>query len=231
MAKRSVYRVNNLNKDYIEEVEVEFKWYSGFSISQKQKSIRSLHNSYSKLYINDKLLEISSKSENNLGVKLSAFNLMIYTKDNKIFSVESAFQASKKFELGGPYLDILNKTSKEAKKDDRLKNSGNLICFEFYGKKWPLEPKTAFYDWLYIRALYRNNELSYKILDYNAFSDIEFNPNKSINCQARSAALFVALNRRGLLDKAMRSITDYFEVINNFSRDNRTEQVNFFDNN
>jgi len=130
MAKRSVYRVNNLNKDYIEEVEVEFKWYSGFSISQKQKSIRSLHNSYSKLYINDKLLEISSKSENDLGVKLSAFNLMIYTKDNKIFSVESAFQASKKFELGGPYLDILNKTSKEAKKDDRLKNyrKFNLFC-------------------------------------------------------------------------------------------------------
>ncbi|MFR4053058.1 MAG: DUF6977 family protein, partial [Clostridium perfringens] len=80
MAKRSVYRVSNLNKDYVEEVEVEFKWYSGFSISQKQKSIRSLHNSYSKLYINDKLLEISSKSENDLGVKLSAFNLMIYTK-------------------------------------------------------------------------------------------------------------------------------------------------------
>ena len=28
---------------------------------------------------------------------------------------------------------------------------------------------------------------------YDAFTDIEFNPNKSINCQARSCALFLAL--------------------------------------
>ena len=34
---------------------------------------------------------------------------------------------------------------------------------------------------------------------YDAFTDIEFNPDKSLNCQARAAAMFVALNREGLI--------------------------------
>ena len=124
MARRSVYRVSNDDKKYIEEIEVDFTWYPGFAVSQKQKSILDLHTEYNKIYKYDKVLEISSKSQAELGIKLSAFNLMITTKDNRIFSVESAFQSSKKFELGGPYLDILEKSSREAKKDNRLKMSG-----------------------------------------------------------------------------------------------------------
>ena len=61
-------------------------------------------------------MKILIKSETDLGIKLRAFNLMINTKDNRIFSVEPAFQSSKVFELGGPYKDILDKSSCEAKK-------------------------------------------------------------------------------------------------------------------
>lgn len=228
MARRSVYRVSNDDKKYIEEIEVDFTWYPGFAVSQKQKSILDLHTEYNKIYKYDKVLEISSKSQAELGIKLSAFNLMITTKDNRIFSVESAFQSSKKFELGGPYLDILEKSSREAKKDNRLKMSGKLIAFEFYGRQWPLEPKTLFYDWLYIRAVYKNKDLANEILEYDAFTDIEFNPNKSINCQARSAALFVSLSKRNLLEYAMMSIENYFDVIMNNNKQNTTEQLSLF---
>lgn len=232
MAKRHVYRVSNKINNYVEEVDVEFTWYPGFAISQKQRSIRDLHEKYLDLYSNDKILEISSKSENEIGVKLSAFNLMITSNDNRVFSVESAFQSSKKFELGGPYLDILDKTSREAKKDERLKKSGNLIAFQFYGKEWPLEPKTIFYDWLYVRAVYKNKELSEEIVKFDAFTDIEFNPEKSINCQARSAALFVCLHRRGLLDLAMKSIDEYTNIIDYNNEklsepEENTEQLTF----
>lgn len=227
MATRSVYRVGSA-KDYVDEIEVSFKWYAGFSASQKQKSIIELHKEYNKIYKEDKVLEISTKSLDELGVKLSAFNLMINTNDNKAFSVESAFQSSKKFKLGGPYTDILNLSSIEAKRDERLKNSGELIGFEFYNREWPLEPKTIFYDWLYIRAVYKNQKLSKEILEYNAFTDIEFNPKKSLNCQARSAALFVALNREKLLDYSMESIENYFEVILKTESDKKHKQLGFF---
>ena len=211
MANRRVYKVGD-NKEYVKEIDVNFKWYSGFSISQKQKSIIDLHNEYKKINELDNVLEISTKSLNEIGVKLSAFNLMIHAKDGKVFSVESAFQSSKKFELGGPYIDILDFSPIKAKKDMRLKKSGKLEGFEFYDTKWDLEPKTAFYDWLYIRAVYKNPRLSKEILKYDAFTDIEFNPKKSVNCQARSAALFVALSRSGLIDFSMKSIENYFKV-------------------
>lgn len=228
MAKRSVYRISDDDKKYIEEIEVDFTWYSGFALSQKQKSILDLHRKYNEIHKADKVLEISSKSQIELGVKLSAFNLMITSKDNKTFSVESAFQSSKKFQSGGPYLDILDMSSREAKKDNRLKTSGELIAFEFYGRQWPLEPKTMFYDWLYIRAVYKNKDLAKEILEYDAFTDIEFNPNKSINCQAKAAALYVSLSKRNLLDYAMVTIENYIDVIMNNHKESTVEQLSLF---
>lgn len=163
-----------------------------------------------------KILEISSKSTETLGVNLSAFNLMIEHPKSKIkYSVESAFQTSKVFENGGPYIDLLQKTPKEAKQDSRLKNSGDLIKFTIYNRDWPLEPKTLFYDWLYINALSKYPEYVEEIVKYDAFTDIEFNPNKSINCQAGAVALFVSLYRRNLLDRAISSIDEYIKIITN----------------
>lgn len=65
----------------------------------------------------------------------------------------------------------------------------------------PLNPKTIFYDWLYINAVLENPLLAAELLKYNAFTDIEFNPEKSINCQAKAAALFVALSRKGKIEQ------------------------------
>lgn len=160
------------------------------------------------------ILEISSKSQSELGVALSAFNLCFTTKKYKnTLSVETAFQGSKVFERGGPYSDLYGKTSREAKKDARLKESGHLIGFKFYGETFDLRPTTHFYDWVYINALRQKEELSEQVLKYNGFTDIVFNPDKSRNCQAYSAALFVSLCRSSLLDEALRSRQNFLEVL------------------
>ncbi|EPC8954941.1 hypothetical protein KEM66_03810 [Cronobacter sakazakii] len=193
--------------------DVAFTWAPGMSKTQKQKSIRALHLAANERGVTH-LLEISSKSEDELGVKLSAFNLLIKTKKlGKEFSVESAFQASKVFEFGGPFVDILDKSSIEAKKDVRLKESGGLIHFNFYNTLWPLIPRTAFYDWLYLSALNQNKKLAKELLNYEGFTDIEFNPAKSINCQARAAALFVSLMRRNILDEILSSKENFLSLL------------------
>ena len=53
---------------------ITYTYYPGFSVSQKQKSIQSLHEAIQKEYPDSKILEISTKSTCELGVRLSAFN-------------------------------------------------------------------------------------------------------------------------------------------------------------
>ncbi|HCM9719220.1 TPA: hypothetical protein N5O37_001548 [Enterobacter hormaechei subsp. steigerwaltii] len=215
MAVRPVFIPTNAGNVLSVTKDVDFPWAPGMSKTQKQKSIRALHAAANELGVNS-LLEISSKSEDELGVKLSAFNLRIKTKKlGKEFTVESAFQASKVFEMGGPYVDILEKSSVEAKKDLRLKESGSLVNFKFYNTLWPLVPRTAFYDWLYLSALNQNKQLALHLLRFDGFTDIEFNPAKSINCQARAAALYVSLVRRNMLDDVLSSKDEFLSVLVN----------------
>lgn len=163
----------------------EFVYNSGFSITQKRKNVKALHESIGK-----KSLEVSTKSEDILGIKLSAFNLKL---DG--FPFECIFQASKKYEKGGPYLDLLNVAPKQAKRDERHHSSGKLIAFEYDGREFPLEPKTYFYDYMYIKAVQQSidKEELLKILNYEYFTDIEFNPKKSINCQGKSVSIIKAM--------------------------------------
>ena len=101
-------------------------------ISQKQKSINSLHSAAKEQLGLKNILEISSKSESPLGVELSAFNLQLTSQNNIKASVEVFFQGSKVFSEGGPFTDLYLKTSREAKKDSRLKESGNLVEFKLH---------------------------------------------------------------------------------------------------
>jgi hypothetical protein len=183
------------------------------SVGQKQKSIDSLHEAAIKLPGIDSVLEISTKSRQELGVRLSAFNLEFRTaKSGRTFSVEAAYQSSKIFERGGPFKDLLESTAREAKSDARLRESGRLVEFCFFGVHWELEPRTAFYNWLYVNALLKHPELARELSSFSAFTDIEFNPEKSLNCQAYSAALFVALQRRNLVSESLRSKSVFLEV-------------------
>ena len=122
MASRIIF-LPNYSSEYelFQEKLVTFDWVPGIAVSQAKKSIRNLHEAAGKQFGLTKILEVSTRSEVILGISLSAFNLQF---ENKNFSVESAYQASKVFEKGGPYLDLLNLSSTDAKTDRRLKNSG-----------------------------------------------------------------------------------------------------------
>jgi hypothetical protein len=48
---------------------------------------------------------------------------------------------------------------------------------------------------------------------YAGFTDIEFNPQRSINCQARSAALFLSLMKRGDLESALHTPTAFNDTL------------------
>ncbi len=163
-----------------------FDWFPGFAVSQKQKSIKSLRAAILKTDIHAKPLEVSTKSTEPLGVSLSAFNLKL---DN--YPLENIFQSAKVFENGGPYPDLLEVPPKKAKHDERLHHSGILTAFYYQNEEFPLTPKTAFYDYIYIAAVKQSLTKAqiHAITNYHYFTDIEFNPAKSINTQARTVAL------------------------------------------
>lgn len=226
MAKRPLYLPCSKGPLLVETVLVDFNWHAGMAISQKQKSIRSLHEASIASGLCKRPLEVSSKSESELGVGLSAFNLKITTqKLKRTFTVESAYQSSKVFLCGGPYSELLWSSSREAKTDTRLKESGDLTSFRFFNEEWSLEPKTAFYDWLYINALHKNSDVISELSTHDAFTDIEFNPEKSINCQAYSVSLYMALDSRGLLRDALSSKEAYLDIISSAPVNNASENT------
>jgi type I restriction enzyme M protein len=197
-------------------LNAEFTWSSGFALSQQRKNVSAMHEYFKRLYPDKQILEISGKSTEKCGIDASAFSLKKYVPSLGIsVEVERIFQSSKVFREGGPYNDILQKTPKEAKQDERLKNSGPLVKFIFEGSDYPIFPKTAFYDFIYINALLENHEVANKLLKYDAFTDIAFNPQKSINCQARAAAIYVSLVRRKLIEKAL----NFSEFLKLFAED------------
>lgn len=192
---------------------LEFVWHPGMAVSQKQKSIASLHEAAEQMLGAGPFLEVSTRSPNALGARLSAFNLTLsHPKAARPVSVECAFQAGKVFGDNGPFLDLLTVSSGEAKRDPRLQDSGPLTSFRFGAEAWPLKPRTAFYDWLYINALIGSGLIE-EVADAAGFTDIEFNPAKSINCQAHSVALAVALRHRGMLDSALASKDVFLERV------------------
>lgn len=210
MATRPVFIPCAEGKTLVRTEQVEFHWFAGLAVSQKQKSIEALHQAACKHHALSRVLEISSKSPLPQGVALSAFNLSFTTlRPAMTMTVECAFQGSKVFSAGGPFPDLFEASSLAAKRDPRLQSSGRLTAFRYFGTDWPLEPRTAFYDWLYLNALVKNPQLSEQLSAFDGFSDIEFNPQKSINCQAYAAALFVALQQRGQLHEAIRD-RDHF---------------------
>ena len=90
MAKRRVYYIES-NKIRFTDFDIE--WNHGFSIQQKQKNVRNFHVAISK-YFNvqlNQILEVSTKSFDEIGKQLSSFNLKIQTNEGK-FPLECIYQ-------------------------------------------------------------------------------------------------------------------------------------------
>ena len=202
MAERPVFVTSE--KNYVTTILTEFTFYSGFAKVQKQRCIDSLHEAFVRWHSDEKVLEISSFSKEELGRSLSAFNLTLTLHDGRQVSVENAYQAGKIFKKGGPFLDLLTVTPSKAKMDPRLHEYGPITGFTFEGRSFPTEPESFFYTWLYIKALSEHPELADPLTEYTAFTDIVFNPAKSISCQAKAAAIYVALRRKSEVEWALK---------------------------
>lgn len=185
------------------ERQITFVWQPGMSLSQKRKCIASMHSQAEATTGCGKLLEVSTKSPDRVGASLSAMNLLLSVPSSGRVPVECAFQGSKVFDTGGPFSDLYTAAPRDAKRDQRLTTSGRLIAFRLNDVGWPLEPKSVFYDWLYLTALCQQPELATCLVQLGGFTDIEFNPSRSYSTQARSCALYVALANTSRLREAM----------------------------
>jgi hypothetical protein len=209
----------------VRQVSVSFAWHPGMAPSQKRKNVAALHRAAASQGLAP-LLEISTKSDVRLGQDLSAFNLRVPFEVSPI-PLECAFQGSKVFEKGGPFTDLYSADVRDAKRDPRLRDSGRLVAFKFGRVQFPTVPMTAFYDWLYLRALTFERHSLKELRSFAGFTDIEFNPEHSINCQARSCATVVALDEKGLVEECLESPGRLIQLV---APDAPQQQTQLFDN-
>lgn len=179
---------------------VAFVWHKGMSLAVRQRSVVALHEALLRQGWAQRPLEVSTKSLTQpLGSALSSFKLT----GRKGATVEQIFQSSKVFQGDpqSPYRQLLQLPSWEAKRFIGAIRAP-LSHFDCAGQRWPLEPKSAFYDWPYLNvlALPQHEALRAGIMHFDAFTDIEFNQQKQINCQARAVALYQALALRDELE-------------------------------
>lgn len=211
MAERPVF-LPAPSTPFVKEQMVTFKWHAGLSRAQAQRSIAELHASAQAADLGP-LLEISSKGTEPLGIRLSAFNLKFRAPDGTLLSVESAYQGSKVFRNGDHFPDLYRASSRDAKLDERVKGRSDIAAFDYFGEQWPGQPVTAFYDWLYLQALARNPELLSALSRYDGFTDIAFNPQKSVACQARCAAMSLGLQAAGVWAAALSGQEGFLAVL------------------
>lgn len=191
------------------------------------------------------ILEVSTASHDyEIGQALSAMNL-IYTDhiSGESYPLENWFQSSKVFikdgKEKGPYKELLKvrlakryinphpdkKTIEQFEGDPLFEmiqgeiSGSKMSCFRLAGEDYPLLPRSAFYDYLYVSALCQpqNRELAEGLINYRVFTDIMFNPGsgktKRFNTQARSCAIYVALSKRGSLEAGMPSFEDFIREV------------------
>lgn len=195
MATRPVFFASTLKSGQptTQEIQIHFEWHPGFSVAQKQRSIASLHSGIINQTGLKNPLEISSKSANPLGIELSAFNLQLGFRLGPTVeaSVETIYQGSKEFENqkrddGDRYFLSPREARRRAREYELSHELSGWTIGDYH---FDLSSGTEFYDWLYLGALYQQQDLLCRLVKHDCFTDIEFNPKRSLACQARSAAL------------------------------------------
>ena len=160
-----------------------------------------------------KVLEISRGSPQSLGASLSAFNLRM-DLDGARCAVESVFLASQVFPGGtGPFPKLCSQDACDvALFVGEEAGARPVVAFELGGERWNAESRTAFFFNLYLKALRDNPGLADRLMEYDAFTDIEFNPRRQINCQAAAAAFYVSLRRQGRLEWAIQARENFLRA-------------------
>ena len=216
MAFKMVFFVGK-NRAFEEQI-VEYEYFNGFALTQKQKSIESLHREIQLKKPRAKILEVSTKSKDAEGVQLSAFNLELDGRP-----LECVFQSSKVFEGDLQFEELLYEEPVKAKHFIRNVDL-KLVGFRYKGEDFPLVPQSLFYDYIYVKALLQSEkDLSY-VKRYDVFTDVEFNYKKQINCQARSCAIYAYMLRTDTVDFYMKSLENFMMLYDKKSH----QQLSFF---
>lgn len=186
MANRPIYiSTGDINNPFTED-SISFEWKAGYSYANKCKRRDNLKKEIAKKYDIDKWLEVSSISDKDTGRRLSALNLMLTLTNGNKYSVESIYQSSKVY------------------------NDNHITGFKFNNTVFENNPYGMYYDYIYMVALYQNKDYHKIIDDYYLFTDLFFNPNKSLNTQARAIAIFKTLYDNDCL-KLLESVKGFKE--------------------
>lgn len=211
MARRPIFIPDYDGTQLVKECLFDFTWSSGFAEVQKKKNVAALHAAARQSGIG-RILEISSKSDEKVGRRLSAFSLRVKIEGTE-YPLESVYQGSKVFDTCGPSPEIFDYAPRDAKRFVRDLNCGRLIGFELEGCRYPLIPKNAFYDWLYIRSLAMHVDWINENVSYDAYTDIEFNPEKQVNCQARAFAEYKSLVAKSELEAVVQDFKYFSSML------------------
>jgi hypothetical protein len=211
MAIRSVSFIKD---NQVVREDFEIKWVSGLSLSQKQKNIEIFHRAISERFSVelDRILEVSTKSKTEIGRLLSSFNLKFKMNDSE-YAFESVYQSSKVFQDGlfdtHQYNEWLALNGYDAKKRSQ-KIKLPLAEFRFNQRSFSLEPKTLFFDWLYIGCIEQYN-LGFLLKQYNYFTDIEFNPVKMVSTQANALCKYKWLVDHNLVEEYLQDPIKFYK--------------------
>lgn len=186
MASRNFWTIQN---GKIAKGVMEFKWEPGMSTAQKTRSCKNLHNALLNAY-RLTAMDISSASPTKLGKALSAFNLMY-----KGYSVESWYQGSKVYKDGTVSHDLYGKDSLTCKLEAKKRGMCDFVGFNYKGTIMPTEPRTVFYDWLYLNAMVDTYGTDLDLSEYDAFTDVQAVLDIDA-CQARSVCIYKLLQER-----------------------------------
>ena len=144
----------------------------------------------------NQVLEVSTAGMDELGQKLSAFNLKMNI-GGKDYSVESLYQGSKVFDDGKAMHDLYEAEPGKAKGDPRVKGK-RAKSFDFFGQKFEADDQHSFYNWLYTNALTQQHPDAGKDLTkYKAFTDLY--SGKGGAMQSEAVAMASTLAKQGRL--------------------------------
>ena len=214
-ANRPVFIIQDTYPWY-KQIDVSFTWTSGFFLEQKQKNIQALHKAFLERYSEFRVLEVSTKSPRPVGAQICAANLTANFPEGS-YPIERLFQSAMFFEHKGPFPDLIDKDPKAAASDERMKDTGHLIGYSLFGTEYPALPKTIFFDWLYFKGLLDHPDEISTLYRFDAFTDIEYIPDRSLTCQPKASAMFSSLARANLLDRC-RDFASFYNLMTDGGR-------------
>ena len=185
MAERNFWTIVN---GRIAKGLISFHWEPGISTAQKRRSCVNLHSALD-FHCDLHALDISSASTEELGVALSAFNL-----EWKGIPIECWYQGSKVYSDGKLNHHLYKVTSLDAKLAS--KNKGPVTAFNLQGREFPTDPRTVFYDYLYLLGMCDTYGHDLDLSKYDCFTDVQAVIDIDA-CQARAVCMYKLLQQQG----------------------------------